>query len=151
MFADGGPVMAGTMATKDVGLVSAMVTCIKMIPRCARERVPLTPLAHVGFESSLAPSAFTVASALARTARGRCDGEGGRGGPLLPSPSGGQVVPIFVRIRRLRWSPFSRALPGGNRFALSYMRYNGKWFELFLSLSLDECLEAVRDDWHFLA
>jgi hypothetical protein len=40
---------------------------------------------------------------------------------------------------------------GGGRFNLSYMRHNGKWFELFIRLTLDECLELVRDDGHCLA
>ena len=35
---------------------------------------------------------------------------------------------------------------GGNKFALSYMRHTGKWWEVFSRLSLDECLEHVRDD-----
>ena len=39
---------------------------------------------------------------------------------------------------------------GDGCFDLSYMRHNGKWFELFPSLSLDECLEAVRDQMHFM-
>ncbi len=40
---------------------------------------------------------------------------------------------------------------GGSRFNLSYMRHNDKWFELFTGLTLDECLELVRDDEHFIA
>jgi len=40
---------------------------------------------------------------------------------------------------------------GGNKFALSYMRHTGKWWEIFSRLSLDECLEHVRDDPIFLA
>ncbi len=40
---------------------------------------------------------------------------------------------------------------GGGRFNLSYRRHNGEWFELFTELTLDECLELVRDDCHFLA
>lgn len=40
---------------------------------------------------------------------------------------------------------------GGNRFNISYMRHTGKWFELFHGLTLQECLDHVRDDGHFLA
>ncbi len=38
---------------------------------------------------------------------------------------------------------------GGGRFALSYMRHNDKWFELFPSLTADECLDAIENDCHF--
>jgi len=38
---------------------------------------------------------------------------------------------------------------GGGRFALSYMRHNDKWLRLFLSLTVAECLDAIRNDWHF--
>jgi len=38
---------------------------------------------------------------------------------------------------------------GGNRFNLSYMRHTEKWFELFPNLKLDECLDSIREDWHF--
>ena len=38
---------------------------------------------------------------------------------------------------------------GGGRFALSYMRHTEKWFKLFPSLTADECLDAVENDWHF--
>jgi hypothetical protein len=32
---------------------------------------------------------------------------------------------------------------GGEQFALAYLRHNDKWFVVFPSLTLDECLEAV--------
>ena len=35
---------------------------------------------------------------------------------------------------------------GDNRFALSYMRHTGQWVRLFESLTVDECLRAIRDD-----
>jgi hypothetical protein len=38
---------------------------------------------------------------------------------------------------------------GGGRFALSYMRHNDKWFRLFPSLTVGECLDSIRNDWHF--
>lgn len=39
---------------------------------------------------------------------------------------------------------------GEDLFNLSYMRHTEKWFEIFQGLSADECLEAVKDDPHFL-
>lgn len=38
---------------------------------------------------------------------------------------------------------------GSGRFALSYMMRNNKWFRLFLDLTVDECLDAIENDWHF--
>lgn len=40
---------------------------------------------------------------------------------------------------------------GDGLFDLSYMRHTKQWFELFQDLSVDECLETIRDDPHFLA
>ena len=57
-------------------------------------------------------------------------------GPTAISPS---FESKFARMEHL----------GGGRFALSYMRHNDKWFRLFPSLSLDECLDAIENDWHF--
>jgi len=34
---------------------------------------------------------------------------------------------------------------GGGRFALSYMRHTDKWFRLFPSLTLDECLDQIEN------
>lgn len=34
---------------------------------------------------------------------------------------------------------------GDGLFNLSYMRHTGKWFEIFKGLSIDECLETIRD------
>jgi hypothetical protein len=49
-------------------------------------------------------------------------------------------------------SPFARLeFVGNGRFNLSYMRHTDKWFELFQRLTLDECLDAVENDPHFLA
>jgi len=39
---------------------------------------------------------------------------------------------------------------GNDHFNLSYMRYTGQWFEIYMGLSVDECLAAVKDDTHFL-
>ena len=35
---------------------------------------------------------------------------------------------------------------GGNRFHLSFMRYTEEWVELHQNLSLNECLEAIRNE-----
>ena len=40
---------------------------------------------------------------------------------------------------------------GRDRFNLSYMRYTGKWWEIYPDMSLDECIEAIRDDPLFLS
>ena len=39
---------------------------------------------------------------------------------------------------------------GGNVFNLSYMRHTGRWWKLYNRLSLEECLEAIRKQAHFL-
>lgn len=39
---------------------------------------------------------------------------------------------------------------GSNKFNLSYMRYTGKWLELYVDLSLDESFAIIKDDPHFL-
>ena len=39
---------------------------------------------------------------------------------------------------------------GNNRLNLAYMRHTWKWCEIYISLSLDECLAAIRDEPHFL-
>jgi hypothetical protein len=38
---------------------------------------------------------------------------------------------------------------GKDRFNLSYMRHTGKWWEIFTELSLEECIETIRDMPHF--
>jgi hypothetical protein len=38
---------------------------------------------------------------------------------------------------------------GNRRFHLSYMRYTGQWIQIYLDLTVDECIEAVRDDPYF--
>ncbi|NQE54355.1 hypothetical protein C5S29_12245 [ANME-1 cluster archaeon GoMg3.2] len=37
-----------------------------------------------------------------------------------------------------------------NRFNLSYMRHTGKWWGIYPDLTLDECIEAIRDEPHFM-
>ncbi len=39
---------------------------------------------------------------------------------------------------------------GDERFSLSYMRHTGQWVELFTNLTLDECLESIRNEPHYL-
>ena len=66
-------------------------------------------------------------------------------GTIYACPGPTAISPTFE-------SKFARmGYVGRKHFALSYMRHTGKWFELFPRLTVDECLELVRDDWHFLA
>ena len=39
---------------------------------------------------------------------------------------------------------------GDERFNLSYMRHTGQWIELYADLSLEECLESIRNEPHYL-
>ena len=42
---------------------------------------------------------------------------------------------------------FARLKPlGGGRFDLDFMRYTGQWVPLHRGLTLDQCLESIRDD-----
>ena len=38
---------------------------------------------------------------------------------------------------------------GIGRFHLSYMRYTGQWIQLYTDLTVDECIEAIRDEPYF--
>jgi hypothetical protein len=38
---------------------------------------------------------------------------------------------------------------GGGNFALSYMRHTEKWFKLFPSLTVEECLNEIENGWNF--
>ena len=40
---------------------------------------------------------------------------------------------------------------GNEHFNLSYERHNGQWFQIYSDISLDECLNAVKDDPWFQA
>ena len=45
---------------------------------------------------------------------------------------------------------FARMQYAGNqRFHLSYMRYTGQWIQLYTDLTVDECIETIRDDPNF--
>ena len=66
-------------------------------------------------------------------------------GATYACPGPNAISPTFE-------SKFARMeFVGGNKFALSYMRHTGKWLEIFARLSLDKCIELVRDDPHFMA
>ncbi len=46
---------------------------------------------------------------------------------------------------------FGRLKPvGGGRFDLDFMRHTGQWVPLHQGLTLDQCLEAIRDDPWFM-
>ena len=56
----------------------------------------------------------------------------------VPGPNA--IEPFFEdRFARLEY--LSR-----DRFNLSFMRHTGQWIEIYSHLTLDECLDAVRDD-----
>ena len=35
---------------------------------------------------------------------------------------------------------------GGDRFNVSYMRHTGQWWEIAQGLTLDQCIQAIRDN-----
>ncbi len=54
------------------------------------------------------------------------------------------ISPYFeVRFARLEYR-------GGDRLGLAYMRHTGQWVEVYASLTLDECLAAIKDEPYFL-
>jgi hypothetical protein len=55
-------------------------------------------------------------------------------------PGPNALVPSFEhRFARMEFA-------GQQRFHLSFMRHTNEWIELYQGLSLDECLQAIRDD-----
>lgn len=38
------------------------------------------------------------------------------------------------------------SIDGRSRFDLAYMRYTNEWIEIYPDLTLDECLNAIKDD-----
>ena len=59
--------------------------------------------------------------------------------------------PAPNRISEFYESRFARLEYVGNEtFSLSYMRYTGEWIELSTNLTLDECLESLRREPHYL-
>src|SRR5271157_6406236 len=54
------------------------------------------------------------------------------------------VAPTFeVRFARMGYL-------GSGKFNLAYKGQTGRWCEMYPSLSIDKCLEAVRDEPHFI-
>lgn len=60
------------------------------------------------------------------------------------SPGPHAISPFF----ETKFARFEYA--GNGLFNLSYMRHTGQWLEIYSSLSVDECLAAIKDDPHFL-
>ncbi len=59
-------------------------------------------------------------------------------------PGSNAISPFFeARFARLEYV-------GNERFNLSYMRHTGQWWEIYTELSLVNCLDAIRDEPHFL-
>ena len=59
-------------------------------------------------------------------------------------PGPNAILPFFeTKFARLEYI-------GNERFNLSYMRHTGQWWEIYTELSLDESLDAIRDEPHFL-
>jgi hypothetical protein len=60
------------------------------------------------------------------------------------SPGPHAIAPSFeTQFARLEYV-------GNQQFHLSYMRHTGQWWELYTALSVEECLQAIRDEPHFL-
>lgn len=60
------------------------------------------------------------------------------------SPGPSALSPTFeAKFARLEYT-------GGDRFTLASMRHTGQWTELRYDASLDQCLEAIRDDPWFI-
>ena len=56
------------------------------------------------------------------------------------SPGSNAIAPYFeTKFARLEYT-------GNNHFALSFRRYTEEWIEIYPNLSVDQCLNAVRDD-----
>ena len=59
-------------------------------------------------------------------------------GATYACPGPNAVSPTFeVKFVRLEYI-------GSNCFSVAYLRHNDKWFVIFPSLTLDQCLESVR-------
>ena len=60
------------------------------------------------------------------------------------SPGENAISPSFeIKFARLVYV-------GKDKFNLSYMRYNDKWFELHTELSSQECLNAIENEPYFV-
>lgn len=61
----------------------------------------------------------------------------------VPGPNA--IAPSFE-------SKFARLeFAGNNRFNLSFIRHTEQWFELYPDMSLEECLQAIKDDPNFMS
>lgn len=59
-------------------------------------------------------------------------------------PSPDAISELFeTRFARLEYT-------GNQRFNLSYMRHTGQWVKIFTDLTLDECLESIEREPHYL-
>jgi hypothetical protein len=59
------------------------------------------------------------------------------------SPSPNAISPFFeIKFARMEYIR-------DGLFNLSYMRHTEKWFEIFQDLSMDKCLEIIKDYPHF--
>ena len=59
---------------------------------------------------------------------------------IYACPSPNALSPTFE-------SKFARMEPlGGGRFALYFMRHTGEWVGIYDGLSVDECMQAIRED-----
>src|SRR5256714_11711989 len=56
-----------------------------------------------------------------------------------PNPIGSSFEAKFARMQ----------YAGNQRFHLSFMRYTGQWIQLYTDLTVDECIETIRDDPYF--
>jgi hypothetical protein len=55
-------------------------------------------------------------------------------------PAPNAISPTFEdRFARMRHA-------GGGKFDLAYMRHTGQWVELYHGLTIEQCLELIRDD-----
>jgi hypothetical protein len=58
---------------------------------------------------------------------------------IQPPPENPQFEAKFARMQ----------YASNRRFHLSYMRYTGQWIQLYTDLTVDECIETIRDDPNF--
>ncbi len=58
-------------------------------------------------------------------------------GPTALSPS------FEAKFARLEYT-------GANHFSLAFMRHTGQWIEVYSDLSVDQCLQAIKDDPFFI-
>ncbi len=76
--------------------------------------------------------------------------------PKAPKPKVPESIKIEVKkvgdelIESVLKPKFIEPNPKEKRFNLSYMRHTGKWWEIYPDLTLDECMNAIRDEPHFM-